>query len=69
MKTNKIWISILIIGICSVITGLIHLFIKNYALAVWQIIPGIIQLLIALLLKKSEKKSRTYSSGSNEHRE
>ena len=57
MKNHKIWVAILIIGICTIITGLIQLLFKNFPLCVWLTNLGIIQVIIALLQKKRDNKS------------
>ena len=57
MKNNKMWTAILIIGICTGISGAIQLLFHNFALAVWLINLGIIQVIVALLQKKREKNN------------
>jgi uncharacterized membrane protein YkvI len=57
MKNHKIWVAMLIIGICTIITGLIQLLFKNLPLCVWLTNLGLIQVIIALLQKKRDNKS------------
>lgn len=59
MNKNKIWISILILGICSVLTGLPHLFYQRYGFAVWQILLGTIQIILAFVQKKIDDKKHS----------
>lgn len=55
MKGNRVWIAMLIMGICFIVTGLIQIYWKNYILSVWQIIMGIVEIILALIQRKSEK--------------
>ena len=53
MKKNKVWIAILIMGVCLIITGIGQIYWHNYALSVWQIVMGIVEIILSMIQKKN----------------
>ena len=54
MKKNKVWVAMLIMGVCFIITGLGQMYWHNYFLSAWQGIMGIVEIILALVQKKNE---------------
>lgn len=55
MKKNKVWIAMLIMGICFIVTGVTQIYWHNYVLSVWQIVMGVVEIILALIQRKHEK--------------
>ena len=45
----------LIMGLCFIVTGVTQIYWHNYALSIWQIIMGLVEIVLALIQKKHEK--------------
>lgn len=52
MKNNKVWIAMLIMGICFIVTGLVQIYWRNYAFCAFEIIMGILEIVLSIIQKK-----------------
>lgn len=55
MKKNKVWVAMLIMGVCFIITGLGQMYWHNYFLSAWQVIMGIVEIILALVQKEKRE--------------
>ena len=53
MKKNGVWVAMLIMGITFIVVGLGQIYWQNYALSAFQILMGIVEIILALIQRKS----------------
>ena len=58
MRENKQWVAMMILGGCFILIGLAQIINKNYGFAIFQFVLGMIEIVIALIEKKCEKRDK-----------